>query len=540
MQHQNSTTALSSIAIGAGLEPYTGEWGDQQIIHLLRRTLFGVKKENLNQFRSLDLAQAIEAILQYSPIPDPPVNDYYDDTDEEIVGDGKTWINEKWNVDLEGYRIGSLKRHQITNMIGQEATIQEKMMYFWHNHIPIQYFEVFDAKNCYRYTELLREKALGNFKEMVYDMTISPSMLIYLNLTYSNKWEPDENYARELQELFCIGKGSDSKYTEQDVQAVARALTGWRVKWEDRSSYFDPNWHDENDKQFSSFYGSKTMQGRSGMDGMKELDDILDMIFEANETAKYICRKLYSFFVQVEITEEAEVNVIEPLAVIFRDNNYNVKPVLEALFGSAHFYELENIGAMIKNPIDFVVGHVRLFDIQPPVGASDSDLFSYYGAFTGKLWGMGMDYGDPPNVAGWAAYYQKPLLDKFWVNTGSIIQRASTMDATLYWGLWHPYRDRFDIHADLTGFIDKLDNPSDPEALVEEIVAMMLAVDITAERKEILRCILLSGQKASFYWTDAWTDFKNKPNDETARSVVENRLKWFFQNLAQFPEYHLM
>ena len=162
-------------------------------------------------------------------------------------------------------RIGSLKRHQITNMTKQEATIQEKMMYFWHNHIPIQYFEVFHARSCYLYTERLRKQALGNFKQLIYDLTIEPSMLLYLNLAYSNKWEPDENYARELQELFCIGKGPNSGYTEKDVQAIARALTGWRVNWETRESFFHPNWHDTNNKQLSAFYGNKTITGRSGM-----------------------------------------------------------------------------------------------------------------------------------------------------------------------------------------------------------------------------------------------------------------------------------
>ncbi|MEL6923657.1 MAG: DUF1800 family protein, partial [Bacteroidota bacterium] len=408
------------------------------------------------------------------------------------------------------------------------------------NYIPIQYFEVFDAKSCFRYTELLREMALGNFRQMIYRMTIEPAMLLYLNLTYSNKWEPDENYARELQELFCVGKGPNSAYTEKDVQAAARALTGWRVNWNDRSSYFDSNWHDTSDKQFSEFYGNTMVSGRNGQDGKEELNDLLDMIFGNDETALYISRKLYSFFVQVQINETIENDIIAPMADILRQNNYNIKPVLAALLSSAHFYETANYGAIIKSPLDFAIGHFRAFDIQSPDGASDSDLYSYYASVTGTLWVMGQDYGDPPNVAGWPAYYQQPLLDKFWVNTGSIIRRASLIDASIYWGIWHPYRDRFDIHADLIGFIDKLDNPSDPEALVEEVTMLLLAVDVSDERKETLRCILLSGQKANYYWTDAWTSFKENPTDNERRSVVENRLKWFFQNLAQFPEFHIM
>jgi uncharacterized protein (DUF1800 family) len=174
---------------------------------------------------------------------------------------------------------------------------------------------------CYRYNILLRQYALGNFKEMTRAVTMDPAMLKYLNGNANTKKAPDENYGRELQELFTVGKGPGSHYTEADVKAAAHVLTGFRIENKslpDIHGVFDAGRHDENDKQFSDFYQNTTIKGRKGKEGEMELDDLLALIFSQPEVARFICRKLYRFFVYHNIDEETEKTIIEPLAELFR------------------------------------------------------------------------------------------------------------------------------------------------------------------------------------------------------------------------------
>jgi len=196
-------------------------------------------------------------------------------------------------------------------------------------------------------------------------MSKNIAMLRYLNGYLNTKTSPDENYGRELQELFTVGKGPDSKYTEDDVKAAAKILTGFRINpFSSPISYFflftD---HDTSTKQFSAFYGNKKITGRAFNDGEKELDDLVQMLFDNTETARHICRKLYQFFVYYEITSDVEQNIIRPLADIFRQNNFQFKPVLEKLFKSQHFYDSLNLNCVIKSPLDYSIGMIREFDI---------------------------------------------------------------------------------------------------------------------------------------------------------------------------------
>ena len=176
---------------------------------------------------------------------------------------------------------------------------------------------------------------------------------------------PNENYGRELQELFTIGKDATGNppYTEDDVKAAARVLTGWRndlvagtTSANGFNSYFDPAKHDTADKQFSAFYNYTQINGLSGTGAVSELDDLLNMIFAKDEVSLFICRKLYRYFVYYEIDAATEQNVIVPLAAVFRSNNYEIVPVLDVLFRSEHFFDVLNQGCLIKNPIDFSVG----------------------------------------------------------------------------------------------------------------------------------------------------------------------------------------
>jgi len=364
---------VREIVVDAGLENYNGAWTETQAAHLLRRTLFGIKSKELNQFKDLSLSQAVNQLIKESPKPNPPINNF--NNAEEGIEDphvplGETWITAPYANEIEAERIISLKGWVIQNFITQEATIHEKMILFWHNLLVTQSWDVFVSKTSYQYFDMLRTYALGNYKEMIKALTLDPAMLLFLNGTFNHKEAPDENYARELQELFCIGKGPNSKYTERDVQMAAKILTGWVINWEDDvlkdksvGTYFYPPIHDTSDKEFSEFYGNRVIKGRSGVLGRQELDDLLDMIFENEETAYYICRRIYNFFVYNEIDATTEENVIKPLAKIFRENNYEIKPVLSALFQSEHFFHPLNQGAQIKNPTDLVLATWRTMEM---------------------------------------------------------------------------------------------------------------------------------------------------------------------------------
>jgi uncharacterized protein (DUF1800 family) len=267
----------------SGLDPYTGVWTDAEIRHLLYRTTFGTKPAHIALLKNMSPSQAVDLLLQEQAVLPAPVNNYsgakYEDagvmktiTDPNVPL-GQTWINANYDNEVEFWRNMSLKGWWLQSILGQEPSIHEKMTFFWHNHIPIQFLEVYNARLSYRYLLNIRSNALGNFKTLVKEVTISPAMLYYLNGTYNEKWDPDENYARELQELFCIGKGPNSQYTEDDVKAAAKVLTGWKADWNTNATYFNANVHDEGDKQFSSFYNNTVIKGKSGQSGKDELDD---------------------------------------------------------------------------------------------------------------------------------------------------------------------------------------------------------------------------------------------------------------------------
>jgi uncharacterized protein (DUF1800 family) len=240
----------------------------------------------------------------------------------------------------------SFRAWWIGQMLNTETNITEKMTLFWHNHAPIiMRGSVMNAIFCYDYVALLRSYALGNFKTLIRELTINPAMLEFLDGIWNSKWSPNENYARELQELFTVGKDTVTSFNQQDIRAATRVLTGWRVNYGQKPTqtlftrFFEPNEHDTDDKVFSSFYNNKRVKGRTGANaGIDELNEMLDMIFIKKAVALYLIRRLYRYFVYYKIDATIENTVIVPLANTFIENNYEIKPVLQELFSSQHFY----------------------------------------------------------------------------------------------------------------------------------------------------------------------------------------------------------
>jgi len=530
-QQQRTATTIARTA--TGITPYTGAWDTLQRIHLLKRTLFGVTPANVNAFNSLSMQQAVDTLLTAQPDPAPPVNNY--GIDDTGVTPGATWVKAPLGDEmLERKRIDSYKAWWTGQMINQQASIHEKMVLFWHNHFVTETGMVGDSRFIYQYNLTLRKHALGNFKDLTKAITLDPAMLVYLNGYLNSKGAADENYARELHELFTVGKGPDSHYTEDDVRATARVLTGFRVDRTNIVSLFDTTQHDLTNKEFSGFYLNKVISGKTGQDGAKELDELLTIIFLQPEVAKFICRKLYRFFVYYDIDAATEQNVITPLADIFRSSGYNIKVTLNALFTSEHFFDPLNMACLIKSPADFCIGICREYGITFP-----SDYTNQYKAWAvvhDRAASMLQNFGDPPLVAGWDAYYQAPSFHELWINTDTLPKRSRFSDGLVSSNGYNGVR------IDTLAFASRLPHPEDPEALVNDSLDILYRVGVSDNLKGFLKNkILLSDQSpdSNYYWTQAWNAWKASPSDATLKDNVESRLQALYKYIMDLSEYQL-
>ena len=528
-----------NVTLSGDLTPYNGPWDFDRAAHLLRRATFGTQKAQIDLLLAQGSAQAAVDFVLNLPAtqPDPPINNYNntDYTDLDVPA-GETWVNAypDFNNGGEGYRIESWRGWWLKLMIDGAPNIREKMTLFWHNHFATQTTEVFVGRAVYNYNRRLREGCLGNFKSLVRTITLDQMMLVYLNGYLNDKSAPDENYARELQELFTIGKDTPTQYTEADVVAAARVLTGWRINPFSLDVYLDINAHDTGNKQFSAFYNNTVIQG--SINGDAELDALLDMIFSKEEVALFICRKLYRFFVYYVIDQNVEDTIIAPLAQIFRDNNYDILPVVATLLKSEHFFDAYNKGCYIKNPLDLTVGVLRNFNlsIEAPTLLEDWFMPLYLNYYTSSLQ---MLPGDPPNVAGWAAYRQAPMYYRNWITADTIRNRNIFSDALTLYYIETP--GGYQLKIDHVAFATQFDHPEDPVQLVDDIVKLLLPMDLSAFKKYLLKSILLSGQASDYYWTNAWNAYLANPNDTMAYETVRTRLALLHKYIMSLPEYQL-
>ncbi|MES2629511.1 MAG: DUF1800 family protein, partial [Bacteroidota bacterium] len=342
---------------------------------------------------------------------------------------------------------------------------------------------------------------------------------------------------RELQELFTLGKGPGSGYTEQDVKEAARVLTGYSIDLTTNTYVFYPYLHDETNKQFSSFYGNRVITGRTGPDGEKEMDDLISMIFEQDEVAKHIVRNIYRWFVYYVIDEDIEQNVITPLAAIFRDSNYELVPVLEALLKSEHFYDSYNMGCVIKNPLDYVLGTIKNFGVTMP-SANIAD--QYYGLRVGNIFNyvLAMDLGDPPNVAGWEAYRSNPMYHEAWINAVTISYRNQLFEIMLTPNGYQYKGIRLKI--EYIEFTETIANAEDPNLLIANLSELFFNDTLTATQVTGLKAILLSNQALDHYWTDAWLNYITDPTNAMYKSIVNQRLYGFYRYFLSLAESQLI
>lgn len=297
---------------------------------------------------------------------------------KELTNDQKKKIREQSREDLK-----NLNLLWLDEMINNEAQLREKMSLFWHGHFACRVINSYFQQEL---LQIIRENALGSFKDLLVAVSKSPSMLSFLNNQQNKKQHPNENFAREVMELFTMGRGN---YTENDIKEAARAFTGWGFNLSGEFQF----------RKFQHDTDSKTVLGKTGnFDG----DDVLNILLEQKQTARYLSKKIYKFFVNDNV-DDAKV---EWLATRFYESGYDIKKLLTDIFTSDWFYDQKNIGTQIKSPVQLIAGIRRLLPMEL---ANDQAQLLFQRA-------LGQILFYPPNVAGWPG-------GKTWIDSSSLMLR---------------------------------------------------------------------------------------------------------------------
>jgi len=496
-------------------------------------------------YKGKTLSQCLTALLTPSPTPPPAREELSDGVDlNPAIKVGGTWVHEAFENEEVNYRRKLMFRMWWTGLIlNRDFSLTEKMTLFWHNHFVTETDVVKDSRYSYFYAAMLREHALGNFKKLIREGTTCPAMLVYLGGNTNFKSAPNENYGRELMELFTLGKGYGVQYTEDDVKAAARVLTGWHDDKEKSTGVFDPAQHETADKHFSSFFGNTVIRGRTGPDGANEADDLMDMIFSKKETARYVCRNIYRWFVYAHVDDRIENEIIHPLADIYIRNNFEIIPVLRILLGSEHFFDPVFRGCIVKSSADFLLGSTMEIGVTVYLAPDKTytnlvDCHEPWLQYHLTCEDLAMRIGDPPSVSGWPAYYQAPKYHQWWINSASLSMRKkitdglSTHDGLIFNG--------YSISFDFLNYAKQFQNPENRDGFIQQVTDLLFAVPPSKSLLDHLRGLLVSGMETDYYWEKAWKKLVEHPDDKETEEVLNARLRMFFAKLLSLPEYHMM
>jgi uncharacterized protein (DUF1800 family) len=316
-----------------------------------------------------------------------------------------------------------------------------------------------------------------------------------------------------------------------------------------KTGLINSNKHDVTDKQFSGAFNNTLIQ-TTGVIGSNttvqgvydELDDVIDIIFNSPHSAKNICRRIYREFVYFDITTEIETDIIGPLATILEQNNFEIVSVLEVLFASEHFYDLDsaptddnNIGAIIKSPIDLMVNAIRLFELEVPDKTTDlENHYELYRQLLSLLDAEGLKFFEPYDVAGYSAYFQEPGFQRNWISSNYLANRYKFAEFLI---------DGFTnssgvvlLKLDFVQFVeDKCSNPADSVSLMQELISWMIPIQLTTERFDYFKDDVLLDQLSAVNWTTEWNHYITTNDDTNVRIQLEK----LALALMQSPEYQL-
>ena len=440
--------------MSTGLTPYTGTWSREQAAHLVRRTHFGMRTNNLNYVRSFANANlAVTALVNMAkntPLPDNP----------------------QWYNSGNSGNILHIYDTQFRWMDGMySGGLLQRMMLFWSNHFAVSYSNMNAlpdkasnsyASHMYKYWTLLHLQAFGDFKNIVTQFSKNSAMVYYLNNYNNQAGAPNQDFARELMELFTIGptdKNGNDNYSENDVAEVSRAVTGWRVNDSNLSSFFDATRHDS---------GSKTVFGQTGN---YNLDSVIDLIFEhrRQQAAWFICRKLYVFFVSAEPDDA----VIDTMAAYCNQQDFDMAAVLTNLLSSDHFYQERFMGCRIKSPIELFMGYLRELEVTPT-----SQIKEFIRL---RMQDSNEELLRPETVFGWDGY-NPPYSDGnpghfSWINTNLMPARWDNLNNLINGsgGSGSSFNP--------ISLIEKISDPNNPFTIAEDLARYILAVPL--DRMEI-------------------------------------------------------
>ncbi len=409
------------------LQPLTKqEWNRERAQHLLERAGFGATPQEIDEWAQLTPAQAVKRLVRYQAIPDklkpfeasgahdkglepfaasrPAATDMAKATGEALGVKIKPAGNRRLQQVADRYlywlRASRLETHRLgywwaNRMLSTSRPFQEKLTLFWHGHFATTEEKVRDFRKLYIQNTLLRSHANGNFRELMVAVAKDPAMLAFLDAGVNLKGAPNENFAREIMELFTMGVGN---YSEQDIKEAARAFTGWN--YHDLTFVINPQQHDD---------GEKTILQRSGRFNGEQ---VIDILLAQPVTAEYLAGKLYRYFVREELLPSLQ----QQLGQRLRQSHYDIAAFMETLFLSKDFYSSASVGTRIKPPVELLISTYKKMGLKAVPGIPDFNEQS-------ELLGQKLFY--PPNVAGWAH-------GRSWVTPGLLLARGNVMYDTLY------------------------------------------------------------------------------------------------------------
>jgi len=415
----------------AGLEPYIPSpdqpWDYTRAAHLLRRTMIGPTDKEIRQAIQLGLNAMLDRIFQPSTISTTEIEPWCNQEPQirpVPSGSGIPGLSEPDFQNQILVRREMLSRWYAKTLSVSGMNLQEKMVLFWTGILTSELDVVQVAEWMFNQQTVLRKHCLGNFKTLIEEITIDPAMLIYLdgirNQKTVNTTQINENYARELMELFTCGPmdwNDSPNYTEDDVREAARALSGWTISGSTHANASARPYYLGTKGNFVSFRwdaGKKTFLNETGN---WKAPDIINILFQKRsvQIARFICEKLYRAFVY----DIPDRNIIDQMASIFM-KDWQIQPVLKTLLSSAHFFDNENIGAMYKSPSTFLIGAIRSMGISqvpdfrfPVSSVANRDL-------SNRLGSLGEILFNPPNVKGWPG-------GRTWVSTSTVSLRQKFM-----------------------------------------------------------------------------------------------------------------
>lgn len=519
----------------SNLNPYSGSWDTSKAAYLLHRTTFGASKNDIDEALKIGMEATINKLFDTKPLPAPPIHTTYQQ--DPFAPPGTSWVYtnvapENAPPGLQGARKTSLYSWWVGLIHHSGISLQEKMVLFWHEHFAVN--TINNPNFEYQYSILLRKHALGNFKTLTEEITICPAMLLFLNGNQNTKESPNENYARELLELFTIGRGDAvsegdySHYTEKDITEISRILTGWVIRYNQEGvpiGEFKNFRHDQGNKQLSHRFDHLTINNL----GDEEYKKLIEIIFSKQQVARFIATKLHIWFVGSDINPHVETNIINPLSEIIVASGYEIGPALQVLLSSDYFFNGGHEGCMLSSPLDFIFKIINVFNVD--ISDNINKRYQIWRSIYILAASQDMAIMAIPSVAGWKAYYQEPGYYKFWINAYTLSQRKEIVNVLV--------NGNDDVEIDAISFIATIENASDPNALIQQMAYYLYPISLSEDQMNYLKEVLIPGLP-DFEWTVEYLSFLSDPDDVAKRAGVKNKLTSVLHAMLNLPEIHLM